>query len=89
MVKSKKSLPLEANLPSSDEEAGGAIIPVWLQSKVTEVGTLELWCVARNSGRKWKLEFNIREQPNGQVDAEAVDEEEMDDEELAEEEAVA
>lgn len=80
---------LEANLPSSDEEAGGAIIPVWLQSKVTEVGTLELWCVARNSGRKWKLEFNIREQPNGQVDAEAADEEAMDDEELAEEEAVA
>jgi molecular chaperone DnaK (HSP70) len=69
---------LEATLPSTDGEAGSAIIPVWLQSKVTEVGTLELWCVARNSDRKWKLEFNIREQPNNQLpDDEAVDDEEL------------
>lgn len=75
---------LEATLPSSDGEAGSAIIPVWLQSKVTEVGTLELWCVARNSDRKWKLEFNIREQPNNQS---ADDEEDVADEEPVEEAA--
>ena len=27
---------------------------------VTEVGVLQLWCVARD-GRRWKLEFNVRE----------------------------
>jgi hypothetical protein len=27
------------------------------------VGTLELWCVARD-GRRWKLEFDVREQAN-------------------------
>ena len=27
----------------------------------TETGLLQLWCVARD-GRRWKLEFNVREQ---------------------------
>lgn len=52
---------MEAVLPATDAEDGGQIIPVWLQSKVTEVGTLELWCVARDEERRWKLEFNLRE----------------------------
>ena len=26
----------------------------------TETGMLQLWCVARD-GRRWKLEFNVRE----------------------------
>lgn len=37
----------------------GKTIQVHLTSKVTELGVLELWCVA-NDGRKWKLEFDIR-----------------------------
>ncbi|MCB0117062.1 MAG: hypothetical protein KDD84_23340, partial [Caldilineaceae bacterium] len=54
---------LETHLDASDDEAGGTIIPVWLRSRVTEIGTLELWCVSRaNPDRQWKLEFNIREQ---------------------------
>jgi hypothetical protein len=45
-----------------DGEAGSAI-PVILEVKVTEIGTLELWCVSReNPDRRWKLEFNVREQ---------------------------
>lgn len=52
---------MEAMLPASDDEQGGKLIPVWLQSKVTEIGTLELWCVARDEERRWKLEFNLRE----------------------------
>lgn len=51
---------LETLLPASDGADGGAIIPVWLESKITEVGTLELWCVAGDD-RRWRLEFNIRE----------------------------
>jgi hypothetical protein len=43
-----------------DGEAG-QVIPVTLESRVTEVGTLELWCVAREDQRRWKLEFNVRE----------------------------
>ena len=30
------------------------------ESVVTETGMLQLWCVARD-GRRWKLEFNVRE----------------------------
>ncbi len=39
----------------------GTIIPVTLEIKVTEVGTLELWCVSKENGQRWKLEFNVRE----------------------------
>jgi molecular chaperone DnaK (HSP70) len=39
----------------------GATIPVNIEIKVTEVGTLELWCVSSRDGRRWKLEFNVRE----------------------------
>ena len=34
-----------------------------LRSEVTELGVLELWCVARDGSGKWKLEFNVRERP--------------------------
>ena len=39
----------------------GAVIPVSLHIHVTELGTLELWCVSREDDRRFKLEFNVRE----------------------------
>ncbi len=39
----------------------GQTVPVHLHSKVTEVGTLELWCLSRDAKQRWKLEFNVRE----------------------------
>jgi hypothetical protein len=39
----------------------GAAVPVTLESRMTEVGTIELWCVARDRSQRWKLELNIRE----------------------------
>jgi hypothetical protein len=53
--------PLQTTLESS--EKAGRVVPVHLQSKVTEVGTLELWCLSRDGKGKWKLEFNVREKP--------------------------
>jgi hypothetical protein len=38
----------------------GKIVPVRLETRVTELGTLEVWCVSRD-GHRWKLELNIRE----------------------------
>ena len=35
--------------------------PVPFKTVVTETGILQFWCVA-NDGRRWKLEFNVREQ---------------------------
>lgn len=52
---------METALPATESEAGGNILPVWLLSRLTEIGTLELWCVAREEDRRWKLEFNLRE----------------------------
>jgi hypothetical protein len=51
--------PLEVTLqlPRGEDD----VIPVTLESHVTEVGTLELWCVARDRSHRWKLELNIRE----------------------------
>ena len=53
--------PLEVTLSDGSRDA---VVPVTLESRVTEVGTLELWCVAKGAAageRRWKLELNIRE----------------------------
>ncbi len=39
----------------------GEIVRVTLESVVTETGQLQIWCVARDGKRRWKLEFNVRE----------------------------
>jgi hypothetical protein len=49
--------PVEVNLTGN----AGDLVPVTLETVVTETGLLQLWCVARD-GRRWKLEFNVREQ---------------------------
>ena len=43
------------------EGSGGDAIPVQFEIKVTEIGTLEFWCVALEGDERWKLEFNVRE----------------------------
>jgi hypothetical protein len=50
--------PVEVNLPAHGD--AGQIVRVSLESEVTETGLLQLWCVAKD-GRRWKLEFNVRE----------------------------
>ena len=50
--------PVEVLLPADGHE--GEIVRVTLETVVTETGMLQLWCVARD-GRRWKLEFNVRE----------------------------
>ena len=51
--------PLEVTLQIEGRE--DALVPVTLESHVNELGTLELWCVARDRSHRWKLELNIRE----------------------------
>ena len=47
--------PMEVQLTGA-----GGIVPVSFETVVTETGVLQLWCVAQD-GRRWKLEFNVRE----------------------------
>jgi molecular chaperone DnaK (HSP70) len=37
-------------------------VPVHFQSRVTELGMFELWCVHAATGKQWKLEFSVREE---------------------------
>jgi molecular chaperone DnaK (HSP70) len=50
--------PVAATLEAPGKE--GRMVPVHLHTKVTEVGTLELWCISRDGREKWKLEYNVR-----------------------------
>jgi hypothetical protein len=43
------------------DRPAGELVPVKLEAHVTEVGTLELWCVARDGRGRWKLEYSVRE----------------------------
>jgi molecular chaperone DnaK (HSP70) len=52
--------PMEVFLPPRDGQTREEVVTVTLESNVTETGMLELWCVAAD-GRRWKLEFNVRE----------------------------
>jgi molecular chaperone DnaK (HSP70) len=50
--------PVEVTLDAAGQT--GEFVPVTLETVVTETGMLQLWSVARD-GRRWKLEFNVRE----------------------------
>jgi hypothetical protein len=51
---------LEINLPPLPDFAPGQVVPVQINSVVTELGTLELWMKHVNSDRRWKVEFQVR-----------------------------
>jgi molecular chaperone DnaK (HSP70) len=56
--------PVEVTLEASGQT--GDFVPVTLETVVTETGMLQLWSVARD-GRRWKLEFNVRERVNAEA----------------------
>jgi molecular chaperone DnaK (HSP70) len=53
--------PVEKLVEADGERTAGQLVPVRLEAHVTEVGTLELWCVARDGQGRWKLEYSVRE----------------------------
>ncbi len=53
--------PVEKLVAAEGERKSGEMVPVRLEAHVTEVGTLELWCVARDGHGRWKLEYSVRE----------------------------
>lgn len=56
-----QTLPALHTILRGGKRAGTKRVPVTLVSRVTPIGTLELFCVAQEGGNRWKLEFNIRE----------------------------
>jgi molecular chaperone DnaK (HSP70) len=57
----EETAPITATLEAEDL-APGTLVPVELHAKLTEVGTLELWCASKDDGRTFRLEFDVREQ---------------------------
>ncbi len=53
--------PVEKLVAVEGTRTPGELVPVRLEAHVTEVGTLELWCVARDGHGRWKLEYSVRE----------------------------
>ncbi len=53
--------PVEKLVAADGERKAGELVPVKLEAHVTEVGTLELWCAARDGRGRWKLEYSVRE----------------------------
>ncbi len=51
---------LETTL-SAREGDDGNLVPIRFQTHVTELGQLELWCVATRDAGRWKLEFSVRD----------------------------
>lgn len=43
------------------KRSGTRQAPVTLAARCTEIGTLELWCVAKEGANRWRLEFNVRD----------------------------
>jgi len=50
--------PIHTVLKGADGKTGQ--IPVHLRAILTEIGTLELWCVSDASNEQWRLEFELR-----------------------------
>lgn len=58
--------PLVTTLPA-DETVAEPYVPVRFQSRITELGMFELWCVSAQSEERWKLEFSVRESEGDDV----------------------
>jgi hypothetical protein len=43
------------------KRSGTKRVPVTLQSRLSEIGTLELYCQAKDGDNRWRLEFNVRD----------------------------
>ena len=52
------------------KRAGAKRVPVTLAARCTEIGTLELYCVAKDGDNRWRLEFNVRDIVKDNVDPE-------------------
>jgi molecular chaperone DnaK (HSP70) len=51
---------LQTALPKA-ESVEEEFVPIRFESRITELGMLELWCVSAVSDDRWKLEFSVRE----------------------------
>ena len=63
-----RELPPLQSLMRVSRKAKAERAPVSLAARVTEVGTIELWCQSRTDNRRWRLQIQLRG-PAGQLAA--------------------
>ena len=63
-----RELPPLQSLMRVSRKAKAERVPVNLAARVTEVGTIELWCESRTDNRRWRLQIQLRG-PAGQFAA--------------------
>jgi molecular chaperone DnaK (HSP70) len=59
-IEELSSLPAIHTVLRFGKKTGAAKIPVQVSAKFTEVGTLELWCEAKQTNHRWRLQFQLR-----------------------------
>ena len=55
---------LEIELEAYKGLKPGDVVDVTLEVSITEIGTLEIYCIAKEGDHRWKLEFNVRDAIN-------------------------
>ncbi len=61
-------LPPLAGVMRVGRKAKADRVPIELAARVTEVGTVELWCQSQNDDRRWKLQIQFRN-PSGPAES--------------------
>jgi molecular chaperone DnaK (HSP70) len=52
--------PVQTTLRAGSKSSSARMVPVSLLTRYTELGTVELWCVASHDSRRWRLQFQTR-----------------------------
>jgi hypothetical protein len=53
----------------AEREGGAQTVPVTLGARLTELGTLQLWCASASSSGRWDLEFSLKQEEQTDSDA--------------------
>ncbi|MDB5173697.1 MAG: Chaperone protein DnaK, partial [Phycisphaerales bacterium] len=54
------SLPPIRTVLQSGKKSAAQSVPVRLHAKLTEIGTLDIWCAEAKGDRQWRLQFDVR-----------------------------
>lgn len=61
------ALPPIRTVLQSGRKTGADVVQVHLHARLTEIGTLEMWCGEVRGDRKWRLQFDVRAATRAEV----------------------
>jgi molecular chaperone DnaK (HSP70) len=61
--------PIRTVLQSGRGRSDAATVSVTLHARLTEIGTLDIWCAEGNGDRRWRLQFDVRTATRAEVAA--------------------